>query len=553
MSLNLAATNEDPSRPGVSEGFFFAKPDERSAPLSLFEDNLQLGPQASDRRQVEHVQSGTYFAAGDVVYFSSSDGTNPRNNGRRYWFRNTLEPRIAPLPLTVLGVIWLLGVASLVVASRHRRLLVDRFVDSPLPDRSVALLAGLVLLISSTVCINLFSGLDHYRTTRFQLGFAGLALLILLLLRHRPVWRGWMLWPLSFAVWCTARLATDPNATGSWEDLGRLWLSLALGFLVISAWDRTGPTLGTAGLTPLAGFFALFAVVITLQNLGFDWNGLLAHFAGLSWPEEYVSTWATKFTESWVLVLTWSLVAAGVAQAGSSGRRVAWIVGAGGAMVLFTGYSKTGLVVFLFAVGVFLCGLRQPSVVRRIAMLTMFVLILGAPLLGSLAWGFYLNHEQELSARPSLKDHLVPRLITWGYAANMAQQHPLLGWGIGTAARSPARERPAIEIWDQASKLPPGRQARKLLPGGHPHNAPLLLWIDTGGVGIGCLLGLVWTALGRSRRSLDPALASAHLTLVVSTFLVFWFNYPLLSPAPIFLLVAAAGTSAIATSSRCDR
>ena len=62
---------------------------ERS-PLMLYENDRPLGPAHSTTGHIKHLGRGRYLHLPAVVYFSSSDNTDPRTNGRLYsWL---LEP-----------------------------------------------------------------------------------------------------------------------------------------------------------------------------------------------------------------------------------------------------------------------------------------------------------------------------------------------------------------------------------------------------------------------------------------------------------------------------
>jgi O-antigen ligase len=296
-------------------------------------------------------------------------------------------------------------------------------------------------------------------------------------------------------------------------------------------------------------FFVLFASVRTLQNLGFGWKAMLARLSNWDWISRFDTTWNAKFNESWVLLAMWSLIAVALARRDSLGPRAAWLLAVSGAAVLMTGYSRTSQLAFLVGCIVFWLALKSPRHARTVTTAVLLALTLGAPIFGSLSWNWYLKNSSLLEVQPLLAQRLTPRLLVWGYTASMVGQRPVVGWGPGAADRSPARTLPAIEVWDEAVQLPESQRARRLLPGGHPHNAPLLIWFETGFIGILFLIGFLWSVMRNSYNCRGSSQLAAYLALVVSAFFIFWFNYPLLMPEPIFLLVAVCGIYAMASVS----
>ena len=55
--------------------------------LRLFENGHVIGPAHSERADIENLGRGRYLYSTDGLYFSSSDGSDPRTNGRTYRVR----------------------------------------------------------------------------------------------------------------------------------------------------------------------------------------------------------------------------------------------------------------------------------------------------------------------------------------------------------------------------------------------------------------------------------------------------------------------------------
>jgi hypothetical protein len=95
-------------------GFAFVSPTgvewpERTfaTPPRLFEDDRPLGPGEARPRDIRNLGKGRYGFWESSLYFSSSDGTDPRTNGRRYHFEGPwpLSRRTASLFYVLLGIV----------------------------------------------------------------------------------------------------------------------------------------------------------------------------------------------------------------------------------------------------------------------------------------------------------------------------------------------------------------------------------------------------------------------------------------------------------------
>jgi hypothetical protein len=84
-----------------------------AAPPRLFEDGRPLGPAPSPRREIRKLGEGRYGLWDGALYFSSSDGTDPRTSGRKYYFEGPW-----PLGRRTVGLVYLL--LGMVVASTLR-------------------------------------------------------------------------------------------------------------------------------------------------------------------------------------------------------------------------------------------------------------------------------------------------------------------------------------------------------------------------------------------------------------------------------------------------
>lgn len=116
-----------------------------------------------------------------------------------------------------------------------------------------------------------------------------------------------------------------------------------------------------------------------------------------------------------------------------------------------------------------------------------------APLAGWIAQGFGRNFSPETAF------DWVARVKTWGYAADLAWQRPLEGWGPGAAAHFPETHQLGGYILPYIA--------------GHPHSAALQLWLEMGAIGA----ALACAALAAMGRRSGAALAQDRFAAAGAT------------------------------------
>lgn len=129
--------------------------------LILFEGEKLLGPAHSSHADVRHLGAGRLSHWGTALWFSSSDGTDPRTNGRHY----VAEGKLSVRPVWTLAGTVMFGAALLSIAvqalrglnSRHWRPYVTAlnsfavFLSRPHHDTTLATV--LVSLLGVVVCV----------------------------------------------------------------------------------------------------------------------------------------------------------------------------------------------------------------------------------------------------------------------------------------------------------------------------------------------------------------------------------------------------------------
>jgi glycosyltransferase involved in cell wall biosynthesis len=108
-----------------------------SGRFELWEDSTLLGPGASLHDAVRQTGGGHYSVWGEQLYFSSSDNTDPRTNGRTYVLRRAKQTLASTI-----GIFELDATASMEQAIRH--LVREAVPRAPyVPDRIVLVSGGL--------------------------------------------------------------------------------------------------------------------------------------------------------------------------------------------------------------------------------------------------------------------------------------------------------------------------------------------------------------------------------------------------------------------------
>ncbi|CCG08166.1 O-antigen ligase family protein [Pararhodospirillum photometricum] len=176
----------------------------------------------------------------------------------------------------------------------------------------------------------------------------------------------------------------------------------------------------------------------------------------------------------WVLLLAPLL--AGLLQQGQPRLTLA-VAGGVTAAVMLGDSEASKLALILGAGGAGLAwALARPALVLR-AVLWGFV-----PVVVAMPWAIQavLSDATFRALAPMMGFSLQHRMVIWQFVAARIAEHPVFGWGLGAArAFRGAKETVAVVLpgvgWQEVTleRLPI-----------HPHNMPLQLWLETGGVGV---------------------------------------------------------------------
>lgn len=185
---------------------------------------------------------------------------------------------------------------------------------------------------------------------------------------------------------------------------------------------------------------------------------------------------------------------------------------------------------------------RWPHVVRALLCFGVPTAVLAMPLLPMLT-----DPVTMMTEIPHFGTSWFHRMMIWDFALDNISQRPWLGWGLDAA-----RVLPGGDAQFHVDFSVPWREAPFVLIGGlmplHPHNGPLQLWLEMGGVGALLAAVCLWRMLSTAiqPRSCDAPLAALFAAVAVPMLVSFgvfqswwlalvvlaWAATRALSPAP---------------------
>jgi O-antigen ligase len=199
-----------------------------------------------------------------------------------------------------------------------------------------------------------------------------------------------------------------------------------------------------------------------------------------------------------LLVLTPPLVAWLLGHVRHGWAAAAGLVGLLGATALESdsGAAVLGLIVACLA---FPAAYAAPRLVRGFAAVAISVAMIGAPLIGPAGRDLIPASLHKTMA----ESHSRERVALWLSFGAVVRESPFLGAGFGMSSR--------LGEAAVAQKVP--KELRTMLAIGHPHNAPLQIWVELGAPGVVLALGIVLLLLHAVAR--QPRMtASASLALL---------------------------------------
>lgn len=109
------------------------------------------------------------------------------------------------------------------------------------------------------------------------------------------------------------------------------------------------------------------------------------------------------------------------------------------------------------------------------------------------------------------------RIVVWNFAAEKISERPFLGWGLNTSRLTPGHDR-RVNLADLCPhvRIGDGRQPLSLVSmPSHPHNVPLQIWLELGGLGVAAVVLLMGFIIRQAQSALP---ARAQLAVFTATF-----------------------------------
>lgn len=490
----------------------------REMRIEVLEGGRPLGPQVEDLAAIRDMGPGAFAVPVEesgTLYFSASDMTSPRSNGRRYAVR--FPRRLLPAATVLVLASWALFFWVLALVWRGS-------LPPPIPNAA----AWSVFVAGGTYSLFVVQTWLPQANTPWLMAVAAIVLAPFLARiatapGSLPAWSPWVAGLLVWAAF-SGRLGSSYASTGA-----------ALGFLAVSAGGIVAylglravlQEDGGRGLPLLVILFLLGSGLSIARDAGIESSASLFSLAsGHSSAAGVINPWTTKFTAHWILVLGWSAVAALTVSARRVLPGVVMVATVTGVTIALNG-SRSAMVALALSTLVAAAACLSPRTVRRVVVLGLLGGVLLAPLLAGLAWKGQSALSGQVGEEVQDALDLDRRGGRWEYSRRLIALRPLEGWGFGASAGLPGRD---LLVDDAFGPAPAGGERRasyRVLAGGHPHNGALLTWLDLGLVGALLLAGLV-AAAGRSiaaqERRRGTHAAMLGLLTVVAIYLI--FNYP---------------------------
>ena len=353
--------------------------------------------------------------------------------------------------------------------------------------------------------------------------------------------RPWMYWLGAGLTYTALNYALNPSPFTSRDIAHEFFIAVLLGTPVLLVFGRMA-----VGARVLCGICIVLSLAIWLENNGFELKAGIDDMVGSVRMQIQRNPWNMKYHETWVLFLAWAALAA-LRPVSRRDWFMAAIVLSVAGLAIASGYSTTTIMVFAISIAAFFVVLWAPRFSRNFSLVALFGFFLGVPLLARIIWRWFMGNADIFAEFvPSLSDKIVSRLGYWEHTSELIGRQPWIGWGLGGAATLPGPPRSlhqSFASWPERFNYSPVEHFLRL--GGHPHNFPLLVWVDLGVFGIIFATGFVASLLINTFPTHKGDVGgAARSMLLVAVLLVFCTNYPAWHSAMIFLLVFTGGLAA---------
>jgi O-antigen ligase len=296
-----------------------------------------------------------------------------------------------------------------------------------------------------------------------------------------------LIWAAASTTWSPYHPSKPGNST-----ILKLAFELPLYWSAISAARRADPVLRTRALHVLAWGCAVFGLVLLEEAAT---RGALYKAVHVSYePIRSDLAESNVGHSSQVLALIWPLAAYGAPRRWRPWLTLAMVAGTGAAALAF-GYDEPMIGLVLAPVTALIVW-RWPDRGPKLMAAAAAVLFLAMPLA---IWAVrrFFDYEAIRHALP-LTDSM--RMGYWSHAIDWIRLRPVRGWGL-----------------DASRMFGPGIVL-------HPHNNPLQVWLELGGVGAVAAAAFWSVALTRLSRP-TPSLAAAATAACAAVYLLSGVNF----------------------------
>lgn len=415
----------------------------------------------------------------------------------------------------------------------------------PLPPGRAALLhcISIAILAWGSIWIFLFQhATELQRDLLFHPVLAVSALVAVAVAGHRPRFGPWAFWLGAMLAYTVLGSALNTSFFASWERVHSLLVSVAFGIPILLALRQAeiGPRI-------LCGACIVLSLAGLLDNVGVDLRAGIADLVNTDLVSEGirieivtdrsdVSYWRSQRShEVWILCLAWIALAA-LRPATRREWLVATVVLAVAGLAVATGYSSATKLISIAGVGAFCAAFPAPRIALGLALATVFVLFLGAPVWAEALWSWYVHSPETFDVGTA---KLIARVANWEYWAELIERRPWTGLGVGAYWKLPFM--PLAEVFGArpSAVLHPGMEYTTL-----PHNLPLQVWGDLGAFGVLLVTGLVASLFVNTLPAHMPgrdAGAAARFALLATVLLVFSVDRAVWTEQNLFQLFLAAG------------
>lgn len=515
-------------------GNFHVEVLEDGFPLSRSGAGLELRPQGSDPNSV-------------LVFFSASDQTNPRINGRQYVVRYLR--RLLPASIALLLACWLFVPACTLWLSRR---IENEDPTSTASDNSTAgWCAVTAASMFSLFAIQawLFPSNVAWFLVVVAAGFPAFLVWLEGTVLGERSWSfpGWWPWLVSLLAWgaCTA---FGTSSYASWSTATAVLLMMAWGLVLYFGLRGSLLSLGENGVWLMTGFFGLGIGLILAREARLGLVSVLASLGLAStWGGAAVNPWTTKFLGHWALILSWSSLAVFWRLSRERRPRTGLLIVVACLAIGVNG-SKSALAALAFSAVAAMAAFYWGRAARKLLISTLLTGVLLTPFLAGIPWQAHLYLHGDVPEKVLNALDLDLRGGMWEFSRRLTWLRPFEGWGIGSTSSLPGGDLPMAETLGlEPGSARPWALRRPTLAGGHPHNAALLTWLDLGLVGALLLAGLL-LAIGRSIAATEGnrRVHAALIGLLTVNVVYLAFNYPAWEPEVMSILWMSAVLASVA-------